>query len=176
MIATIKWTAIVLASIGTAFCIFTTREPDVYNKFETLILTLVALPIIVFLLNMCYKKLTHLPISNKTQIGLSCITLLISLLAIYYLTDIVLLKNHGLHWQRFSNLGGQITGQLILDKKIGYAGLVLFSSTSVTTFLNLRPTNPKIILSAVPFIFHLAIWALIYLAYHSASNLQEFQG
>lgn len=176
MTAIIKWTTLVLASIGTVFCIFTAREPDVYNKFETLILTLVALPIIVFLLNMCYKKLTTVPISNKTQIGLSCITLLIASLTICYLADIVLLKNHGLHWQSFSNLGGQITGRLVLDKKIGYAGLVLFSSTSLTIFLNLRPTNPKIILSAVPFIFYLAIWTLIYLAYHSVSSFQKFQG
>lgn len=177
MTAMIRWTTIVLTSIVTVFCIFTARQPNVYNTFpEALILILVALPMVFFLLNTGYKKLANVPITNKTQIGLSCITLLIASLTTYYLTDMVILKNHSLHWQRFPDLSGQITWQLVLDKKIGYAGILLFSFTSLTTFLNLRPTNPKIILSVVPFIFHLAFWLLIYFAYHSSSSFQESMG
>ena len=174
MTSIIKWTTIVLTSIGAVFCIYTARQPNVYNAFpETLILTLVAFPIILFLLNICYKKLTKLPISTETQIGLSCITLLTASLTTYYLADIVLIRHDSLHWQSFPDLSGQITGRLVLDKKIGYAGLLLFSLTSLTTFLNLRPTSPKIILSTVPFIFHVAMWTLIYFAYHSASTLTK---
>jgi hypothetical protein len=43
----------------------------------------------------------------------------------------------------------------------------------LTTFLNLRPKNPRIILSAVPFVFHLAVCTLIYFAYHPISNLTQ---
>ncbi len=177
MTAYLKWTAIILTALGTVYCINLARQPNVYHELtEGLFLLLVVLPLTILILNVYHGRLVNFPLADKVQIGLTVVFLCIASLTTYYLVDLAFIKNDGWDYQRFKDLGGSDTGQTLLDKRIGYAGLILLAFSWLTTSLNLRQTNQKIILATVPFIFHIALWTIVYFAYQTTPNCDPYRG
>ncbi len=166
MTTILKWTSITLTAIGTIYCINLVRQPNVYSAMaEGLILLFIVLPVTILLLNIYGRRLTKVSMTSKMQIVSTIIVFLIASLTIFYLLDLVFIKKDVWHWQSFPDLGGHRTGQQVLDKGIGYAGLIILLCVWLTTFLNLRQANQKIILVTTSFIFHIIFWTIIYFAY-----------
>jgi len=171
-----KWTAIILTSIGSVYCINLARQPIGFAIKEGMFLFFVILPLTIFLLNVYHNTVTKYTVTNKIQIGLTATFIFIASLTTYYLIDLIIIKNDGWDYQRFKDLSGDNTGQFYLDKRIGFAGLILLTFSWLTTSLNLRQTNQKIILATVPLIFHIALWTIIYFAYQTTPNYNPDSG
>mgnify|MGYP000973202023 FL=1 len=163
MTTILKWTSIILTTIGTIYCLNLVWQPNVYASIGAgLILLIIILPLTIFLLNAFGRRLTNVSMTSKVQTVLTIIIFLIASLTIFYLLDLVFIKKDVWRWQSFPDLSGHRTGQQVLDKRIGYTGLIILLCAWLTTFLNLRQTNQKIILATTSFIFHITFWTIIY--------------
>lgn len=160
----IKWTSVVLSSLGIVCCIFIARQPSVYQAFQLIMILALVFLLSILVSGYYTNQLIKHPLGNGARIAITIAGSAIIIALLTYLSIVVLVQQHGQEIQSFTSLGLDKEWRNVLDSRLGSIGIVVAIGSWLMTTFALGGTQKRILRSLIPFTFQLALWIIIYFA------------